>query len=322
MAYGLIMSIWNFIRDKYSAGIPVMLLYVLESKGSSPGRQGFKMAVGADGDIYGTIGGGIMEHKFVERARSSLRQNINEHGVYRQVHDKSAGTNQSGMICSGEQTIFIYQVQEADMAGIHAIIHSIKDHMNGVLELSNAGIRFSDDSSIPDFHFEKKDDDFILKEKLGFKNTLHIVGGGHCSLALSRLMGEMDFYIHVYDERKDLNTIAQNTYAHKKDIVDSYAEIGPLIEEGENVYVVIMTFGYRTDDTAVRALLHKDFKYFGILGSKKKMEKMFDQYRKENIGEALLSNIHAPIGMQINSQTTAEIAVSIAAEIISVKNEK
>ncbi len=82
-----------------------------------------------------------------------------------------------------------------------------------------------------------------------------------------------------------------------------------------------MTFGYRTDDIAVRALLQKDFKYFGLLGSKKKIEKMFTEYRKEGIEEGVLKKIHSPIGIQIKSQTPEEIAVSIAAEIIKVKNE-
>ena len=67
------MDVWEFIDNKLSANIDVMLLYVLESEGSSPGRKGFKMAVAADGDLYGTIGGGIMEFKLVEKARSLLQ---------------------------------------------------------------------------------------------------------------------------------------------------------------------------------------------------------------------------------------------------------
>ena len=50
-----------------------MLLYVLESKGSSPGRQGFFMAVNSNGEMEGSIGGGIMEHKFVEMAKEKLQ---------------------------------------------------------------------------------------------------------------------------------------------------------------------------------------------------------------------------------------------------------
>ena len=103
--------------------------------------------------------------------------------------------------------------------------------------------------------------------------------------------------------------------------MNSYAELGSLIESGENVYVVIMTFGYRTDDIALRSLLIKQFKYIGVLGSKKKMEKMFTEYRKDNIDKKMLKNIHSPIGIQVKSQTASEIAVSIAAEIIAIKNK-
>ena len=82
-----------------------------------------------------------------------------------------------------------------------------------------------------------------------------------------------------------------------------------------------MTFGYRTDDVALKALLGKEFKYIGLLGSKYKVEKMFDDYRKEGVKEEWLQRIHTPVGLAIKSQTPEEIAVSIAAEIIRVKNE-
>ena len=67
------LAVWQAIKDSLQAEIPVMLLYVLESKGSSPGRQGFFMAVTAEGKMEGSIGGGIMEHKFVEMAREKLQ---------------------------------------------------------------------------------------------------------------------------------------------------------------------------------------------------------------------------------------------------------
>src|SRR5437868_960925 len=105
--------------------IPAMLLYVVESNGSSPGRQGFFMAINAKGRMEGSIGGGIMEHKFVEMAKDRLgsgdwsteyRAGSTEPGslIRKQVHDKSAKKNQSGMICSGEQTILLYTVKKED----------------------------------------------------------------------------------------------------------------------------------------------------------------------------------------------------------------
>src|SRR5213075_135430 len=92
---------WRLIADSLQQHIPVMLLYVLESSGSSPGRQGFFMAVNANGEMEGSIGGGMMEHKFVEMARERLKnieqgtRNNKQGSIRKQVHDKSAAKDQS-----------------------------------------------------------------------------------------------------------------------------------------------------------------------------------------------------------------------------------
>jgi len=315
---------WKLIDASLGNGIPVMLLYVLESSGSSPGRQGFFMAVNKDGQMQGSIGGGIMEHKFVEMAKEHLGKESMESRpgtIKKQFHDKVAATNQSGMICSGEQTIFLYRVQQDDATAIRNMLHSLEQNKNGTLTILPSGIGFSPTSATENFHFEfRSEQDWIYSEKTGYKNKLFIVGGGHCALALSKLMCPMDFYIHVYDERKDLKTVLENDAAHEKHFVNTFSEIDNLIPTGSNHYVVIMTQGYRTDDLAIRALLEKQFRYFGVLGSQSKIRKMMNEYRKEGLNEELLQKIHAPAGLSISSQTPEEIAVSIAAAIIAVKN--
>lgn len=298
-----------------------MLLYVLESRGSSPGRQGFFMAVNAKQEMEGSIGGGIMEHKLVEMAKEKLRAGKRQPGIRKQFHDKSAGKNQSGMICSGEQTILLYPVQPKDAGHIAKLIVSLRKNKNGTLQLSSKGIKFS--SAIPEKDFDfvmTTEEDWLYKEKTGYKNRLFIIGGGHCALAFSKLMCSMDFYIQVYDERKNLKTMKENHYAHEKHIIPDYTKLKKIIPSGKNHYVVIMTFGYRSDDVALRSLLDKKFNYLGLLGSRSKIEKMFDQYRKEKVDENRLQKLYTPIGISIKSRTPEEIAVSIAAEIIKVKN--
>jgi xanthine dehydrogenase accessory factor len=315
---------WNLVARSLDEGIPVMLLYVLESSGSSPGRHGFFMAVNSIGDMEGSIGGGIMEHKFVEMARDQLRAGSPEPGeasIKKQFHDKSSAKNQSGMICSGEQTILLYRVNENEAAPVQDIIISLEQDKNGTLVLSPDGIQFTNDIPANDFEFEfQSEDNWLYKEKTGYRNQLFIIGGGHCALALSKLMRSMDFYIRIYDERKDLRTMTGNDAAHEKYIVNDYAALKEMIPPGSHHYVVIMTTGYRTDDIALKALLEKELKYVGLLGSKKKVEKMFNDYRQEGISEKRLQRIHTPAGLAIKSQTPEEIAVSIAAEIIKVKN--
>jgi xanthine dehydrogenase accessory factor len=191
---------------------------------------------------------------------------------------------------------------------------------NGTLTLRPSGIHFSDEVPASDYYFESSGAEFLLSEKTGFKNVLHIIGGGHCSLAFSRIMSDLDFFISVYDDRPGLVTMTDNVYAHCQHIVPDYSALSDLIHGGANEYAVIMTFGYRTDDAAFRALWDKSFKYIGMLGSKKKIEKLLDDYRKEGVNEAFLTKLVAPVGVPIKSETTAEIAVSIAAQLIAVKN--
>jgi xanthine dehydrogenase accessory factor len=82
----------------------LILMVVIANEGSSPGRKGFKMLV-TKSQMFGTIGGGIMEHKLVEYAQTLLDKPVFDPFVKKQIHDKSAFKDQSGMICSGQQTI-------------------------------------------------------------------------------------------------------------------------------------------------------------------------------------------------------------------------
>lgn len=310
---------WELINQSLHQGIPVMLLYVLQSEGSSPGRQGFFMAVNAVGAIAGSIGGGIMEFKFVEMAREQLVREAAIAAVRRQVHDKSSPGDQSGMICSGEQTILLYPVRPCEAKLIQQIIDCLSGFKNGVLQFSPAGMEFSEGTGTPGFMMQSAED-WVYREQLGYRDHLYLIGGGHCSLASSKIMSMLDFYIHVYDNRPHLNTFRENEYAHEKVLVEDYSQLKEMIPAGRDNYVVVMTMGYRSDDVVIRALLHQQYRYLGLLGSQAKITQLFDEYRAEGIPAQLLHRIHAPVGMPIKSRTPEEIAVSIAAEIIRERN--
>ena len=121
-------------------------------------------------------------------------------------------------------------------------------------------------------------------------------------------------------DRPDLNTIEKNRFADSIKIIDNYKTIGELIPFRPNTYIVVMTIGYRSDEIVIRALFERDFKYFGVLGSKAKMKTLLTALAKEGFSKDRLNRIRTPIGLAINSRTPDEIAISVAAEIISVKN--
>ena len=313
-----------------------MLLIVAESSGSSPGREGYKMAVATDGELVGSIGGGIMEVNLVEQSRQILEaltsppvppHSGNPNAVkpaasfaLPQVHQKNA-PNSSGMICSGRQTVIFKLLTPDDLDAVRAaedaLLNRRRDELTITPSLFSVGSPKDEDA----VGFKKLSDaDFAYRELLGPADDLYIIGGGHCALALSELMSRLDFHIRLFDDRPNLNTLEKNRFADEIAVINGYDDIADHVPSDRNAYVVVMTLGYTTDEVVIKKLLDKESKYFGVLGSKAKMRTLLKQLKQEGYPEEKLNRLHTPIGIPINSHTPEEIAVSIAAEIISIKN--
>ena len=114
--------------------------------------------------------------------------------------------------------------------------------------------------------------------------------------------------------------MSANSFAHFRETVE-FEKIEEHIPEGDDIYVVIMSFGYRTDETIVRRLVGKKFKYIGLMGSKEKISTLFAHLLADGFDKEKLEKIQAPVGIDIKSETTQEIAISVAAQLISVKNK-
>jgi xanthine dehydrogenase accessory factor len=196
--------------------------------------------------------------------------------LFNQKHDKVAARNQSGMICSGEQTILMYQVPAKDVPAVDALVTSLRANRNGCLQLFPTGIAFSHTVPAQNFYLALiNEQDFIYEEKTGFKNELVIIGAGHIALALVQAYGrKWIFYIRLYDHRDHLQTMEQNSFVHEKHLVTDYAELDHLVTGGSFHFAVIMTVGYRTDAIALKAIMHKHWKYLGVLGSAHKVTKL------------------------------------------------
>lgn len=313
------MEAWSFIQAKLEASCDVILLWVLNSEGSSPGRRGFKMAVADDGSFSGTIGGGIMEHKLVEKAKSLLIENTTGIFLQHQHHDKLHHKDQSGMICSGSQVIAFVPLNYYHLPIIKNIINKQNDRQQ-LIHLCKEGLSVTNNQEQHTGFIYENDEQWNYSELLDQRPLIHIIGGGHVSLALSELMNFLGFYIKVYDNREDLHTINQNSFAHEKLIVN-YEQIGALIRDDKDAFVVIMTFGYRDDKITFKQLLNKQFFYSGMMGSVTKIDQLTKELIAEGYKPDQWNHWFMPIGINIHSKTTKEIAVSIAAEIIHEKNK-
>jgi len=313
------MDIWKSILKKLKDKKKVMLLFVASHKGSSPGKQGFKMMVAEDGYLQGSIGGGRTEFKLVEKAKELLlKDTLSTSYLVNQVHRDDV-ENSSGMVCAGEQLVILYPITSSHKGVIQQII----DNKSGVLTISSDKFELDGGSALKDdFKFlYLNGDSWEYKENINRKPLLFIVGGGHVGIATARLFNTLDFDVTILDNRNSIDLPRENQFSDTINIIN-YKKVDDYIPEGKNTYVVVMTHGHKIDRLIFKKLIYKKYRYLGLLGSKAKISSLFNILEKDGVDRKLLENTDAPIGMAINSKTPSEIAVSIAAKIISVKNQK
>ncbi len=316
------MSIWKFCQQHISKNHDVILMIIMETKGSSPGKVGFKMAVSSNGELFGSVGGGSAEYAAVEHAKLMIEQKTAMPELKKQVHSEKGGKESSGMICSGEQTIILMPLSQDDSTVIDQLASSTDKYRVGVLSVSPLGMELFKGKDLS-AQFKTKfvsQNDWQYDESIGLRQLVAIFGGGHVSVELSRIMEMLGFYVKVFDNREDISTMEINKYAHEKHVID-FATAGQNVENDLDTYVVIMTVGHLHDLEVLEQMAGKEVKYLGMMGSKSKVATIHRLLKEKGFTEKEIQNIHMPIGEPIYSHTPVEIAVSISAEIIKIKNQ-
>jgi len=310
------MKAWQFIADSISSGLKTILLYVVDSQGSSPGRKGFYMGVNESGKFSGTIGGGIMEVKLIELAKHKLSNNQLQGLVKLQFHDKTKTKNRSGLICSGRQIVALVSLDKSNLKLIEKFNNSeddvdIKISENGISEVEKEDFQ----ESIVINHEES----FECFVKVKHIPVIHIFGAGHVGVALSNQMNLLGYKVKIYDNRDDLNTAEELSPEVEFTLVD-YENLLEFISISSSDLAAITSYSYRDDKTLIKQLYVMPFAYIGMMGSDAKIAQLRTELIEEGITAEMIAHVHTPIGIPIHSKTAKEIAVSIAAEIISKKN--
>ncbi len=302
---------WIHALESLRAGRRTVLVKVVAHSGSVPGVTGTMLTV-SDLGIAGTIGGGAAEKELVEKAL------VHREGfeIVRFRHTPGEG----GTLCSGLQVFAVVLLSPDDEEAIAAIVEALANHQTGQLRIGPGRLHFTAGETASTI-FAEDCDGWIFTEPLGLLDTLTIIGGGHVSLAFSRVMAALPFRIEVLDNRPELPTMEANTSAHRLRVVD-YGAVADHVPDGERSWVVIMTYGHVHDRHVLEKLIGRSYAYLGVLGSKAKMRTMFAQMRAEGVSAEAIDRVRSPVGLAIGSHTPEEIAVSIAAEIIAVQNGK
>ena len=310
--------IWKKIREHILKQNWVLLYIVLDSEGSSPGRPRFKMMVSEDGSSYGSVGGGQMEYEIQQASKHFRRKATNGPHLFEKIHNQGGEKIQDGSICGGIQKIAAIFLGEKELKIIDKII-AVYNSGKGYLQISNAGFDFFDDTEMPrNVIFEAGSKNlWFYKENLPLIKSMYVVGGGHVGRAIARQMDLLGFRIAILDNRAELNL---DDYTAFDITIADYENISEYIPEDKHHYVVIATAGHAFDHLVLEKLIMKNYAYLGMLGSRTKVNHIFDKLRASGISESRIERVRAPVGLPIQSRSPAEIAVSIAAEIIQLSN--
>jgi xanthine dehydrogenase accessory factor len=148
---------------------------------------------------------------------------------------------------------------------------------------------------------------------------LIVVGAGHIAVPLARIAKVLDFHVIVIDDRL--------LYANRERFPDAdevlVGDMAATLKEmtiTPSSYIVLITRGHAYDEPCLRVVLPSEAKYIGMIGSRRRIKACFQRFRdQDKISEELIQRVHAPIGLDIATETPAEIALSILAEVIKVR---
>lgn len=308
-------NFWQEIQDNLNKYGSLALAVVYSADHSTPGRAGFKMFVTPEGSARGSVGGGKVEGMVIDECKELYNGNILKN-YYKEFKLLGEAPESIGMICNGVQIIGFIMLEKKDVNTIAKIIDASNLHKESSLKITESSFEYSE-QPIRDTGFDAETG--IYTERIGVRNRIYVFGGGHVGLAISKVMSQLDFKVIVIDNRKDVETLKENKFADEI-IIDDFVKATDNVIEDTYSYIVIVTPGHLQDKDVLRAVLKKNVKYIGMMGSESKVRTLYKELKAEGIDTVLLERIHSPIGLKIKSETPDEIAISIAAEIIKIKN--
>ena len=292
--------LFETIIHRAQAGQPIALCAVIKTRGSAPQSPGAMLVVDEGMNAIGTLGGGCVEAEVCKQAHALLRQGQSRLLAFQLDHDSGWD---DGLICGGGM----------DIAVMPILTDTDADQFRRVLQDVQAGA--ASQLRLRVKREDKWEDYLILVEA---EPTLVIAGAGHVGTALARLCVDLEFDVTVIDDRADFAN-AKRLSPPIRPIIGDIEQTLRRHNIDRSTYVVIVTRGHNHDEAALSAVIDSPAKYVGMIGSRRKIKVIYDNLRSRGVKPELLERVHSPIGVAIKAVTVPEIAVSIAAELISVR---
>ena len=159
----------------------------------------------------------------------------------------------------------------------------------------------------------------IFRERVGRTPKLYICGGGHVSIPIIRMGKMLGFNVTVLEDRPKFADHARQAGADQVFCLPFEEALAGITGDSDSWFVIV-TRGHRYDTICLERILAKRYAYVGMMGSRRRTAIVKDQLAQKGVSREVLEGVHTPIGLKIGAQTPEEIAVSVMAEIIQVKN--
>ena len=274
------------LSERIKENRPSILITITRTRGATPGKTGFKILIGEEGRIAGTIGGGAVEFHAIDKCKALIKSNARYFNEIIQLVDNDKGQGEKVNLKKDSDTV----LNETTRIVLPA-------WCGGEVEL--------------------------FYEIYSNKNILYIFGAGHVGAAVSDLAVRQGFYVELFDNRKDiLDALPENSFSQKH--LTEYPPAQFSYQLDQKGSVLIVTQSHRYDLPVLDFLLNNypSFKYIGMIGSKLKVKECI-LFLKEKYGKDIsFDNLYAPVGIDIGGDTPSDISLAILAELFIVINNK
>jgi xanthine dehydrogenase accessory factor len=348
-------NIYLHIDRKKLEDSTLAIATVISTTGSTPQKPGNSALFNAGGLILGTVGGGILEAKVRDIAVRSVLSGISSLCTFDLNRDI---TFKSEAICGGRVTVLIdadisrhYEVflEASQLTGnriscvmattcreeginqvivkrdIYSLSTLPSGDRSGAVKIADEVRRLISQENPGAFSLIETEDDsgareLIFLEPLFPPDRLIIAGAGHIGKALCHYGKRLGFDVTVIDDRPEF-ACTENLPEADHILLDDIGATVRNIKKDKDTFIVIVTRGHNDDAEALKQCIASGASYIGMIGSRTKIAKMKEEFiSKQMASEEQWNAIHAPVGIDILSQTVEEIALSIASEIVLVRN--
>ena len=320
------------MKARLLAGEDLVMVTVTASSGATPRGAGARILVGKSGRICGTIGGGAVEYRSEQIALTVLQEKSSRGHDFTLTRDD---VQNLGMICGGACNVFFHYLSAGDPDILALADEAEARFVRGadawlVSDLGDGGRLYltgkGDSALLPYLtrqpHRVQVGGHELYIEQIVTAGRVYVFGGGHVAQELVPVLAHVGFRCVVMDDRPEFADPALFPTAEQV-ILGDFRRLSDFVTIGSEDYVCVMTRGH-SGDTVVQAQVLKCRPcYCGVIGSRHKAAGVRKVLKEEyGLSEEALNGVTTPIGISIGAETPAEIAISIAAQLIAHRAER